>query len=455
VHLHRAATSFPATRPAEPELLRHQRRVYMGLGVTADEPTAPPAPFQLKQITGPWGAGKSQVLARLRWATYAAPRQWLRHLPGTRPGVACVFVDIWKHDTERDLHRALVGEILGHPACVLPWGWLRHPVLATMASHLRNMDVSLPIGAASVSGSVGLPRLSWQRPLERTVGRLNRRRTRLVVVLDELDRASAVVAQAALSMVHRSLDLPGVTVVLVHVPTVVEQKVFSPLFTEIADLRSNATAQVLAEVERGVAEGDVRAKEAWKAIRDGVAADTIGPPEDASTVGTALDQAARAAYVELPLDVQRRIVDHLSEKFLRAHPLRLDAPDAADVAAMVTWGSIGGPLRGTLLSAPPGVGFWRDLLRLHDPRPLEATSSSLLPSIERAAADWQRRPLGTDPGAQLLAGRSLPPVRALKNTLEEVVSGIAAGDVELSEADMVAAVLLALETCRARDEAET
>ncbi len=439
--LYRASTGFVHTPPVRPDLLRNQQEVLRGLEVPGDRSEHPP--FQLKQITGRWGAGKSQVLCAVKHDCWAEPRSWLSWR--SRPPAACVMVDIWKHDSEVDLHRAIVGEILGHPACLLPWGWLRYPLFASVMSYLRNADVTLPFGPAELATSVTLPRLSWQRPLERTVARLNRRQVRLVVVLDELDRASSLVAQAALSMVHRSLDQPGVTVVLVHVPEIVEPKVFNPLFTEIADLRSNATAAVLREVDRSIRAGD-GSSAVWRArLKTALAeADPAQP--------SPLDGFARSAFTSMDGQVQARLVRELGEKFLRSHPLKLGRPQTEDVADMLGWADLRDALRrtGLLPTQTTENHGWRRVVLGPHPR----TRDLPLPDPTRAritdvVADWRVRPLGAVGGGPLVAERRLPPIRPLKNRLEEVVLEMAkAAAAPLTEADLLLAVLVALETCQ-------
>jgi hypothetical protein len=59
-----------------------------------------------------------------------------------------------------------------------------------------------------------------------------------VIVLDEIDRATPRVAQSAMTFALRSLDMPGVVVVLSYVDEIIRYKVFNPLVKSLPDLAS-------------------------------------------------------------------------------------------------------------------------------------------------------------------------------------------------------------------------
>lgn len=439
--LYRASAHFVFEPGHDPTLLSHQQAVFDGLDIRpfAEDPSARTA-FRLHQVTGDWGAGKTEVLHKIRAACHEPPVRWLdRRRLDQR--VACVCVDIWQHDTERDLHRAIVGAVLDHPGALLPWGWLRYPVFGSVASYLRSSNVKIPVFGAELD--VSLPRLTWQRPFERAALRFSERHVRLVIILDEIDRAQNLVAQAALGMVHRSLDRPGVTVVLVHVPEVLDHKAFNPLAGNLDDLRSTATASIQREAQRlGLWPDLVGSLTAHAAQpRSGPPADADEGGDEEPTGGSSGDGASPAAMVPWDLDLaaqeayarfddrsRARVVRNLREKFLSNNEHLLGSPTAADVRAMLSW--------------PEVAAFFA--------RATDVEVTDLAADLETEIQRWRDRPLSVAARSEtLVQGVAIPPIRPLKNALVRVFSDVA-GDADLrplAPGEVVMSVLVALETC--------
>lgn len=198
---------------------------------------------RLLQVEGRWGEGKSFLLGRLD--PYFQDKDEGQPLP------AVVLVDVWKHQAEPDLHLAIFEEVLAHPCYLAGFGWLHYPVLLVGGRYLGSLLVKLPLlgkAGAGIEVPLKLPRLPWQQSFQRLVARQRRKRHRTVIVLDEIDRAAARMAQEAITLTRRALDLPGVTVVLSYVDDLIRYKVFNPLISErLLDLDSTMEAVIYAE----------------------------------------------------------------------------------------------------------------------------------------------------------------------------------------------------------------
>lgn len=197
------------------------------------------------QVRGRWGDGKSFILQRL-----GAQLNLQHRIAGERAAPAVVTVDIWKHESEPDLHLAIFEQVLGTRCFLAHGGWLGYPALALIGRYLP-LVWQLSYRAKTGLGldtSIKVPRLPWQGPLERLVGYQRRRGRIVVILLDEIDRAAPTMAQAAVTMIKRSLDLPGVVVVMSYVIESMRYKVFNPLCVDVLpDLASTMEAVIYAE----------------------------------------------------------------------------------------------------------------------------------------------------------------------------------------------------------------
>lgn len=191
------------------------------------------------QLVGRWGEGKSFALAHVR-----------RQLEERRHRCVVVHVDVWQFETELNLHAAILDRMLAHSRYLFPYGWLHYPtrLLLTdlLGGPMREARLDAHLGKrADVSIPFAIPRLPWQRVLEREVARIGGRRWRprtTVVVLDEIDRATPAVTQAALTLIHRSLNLPNMVILLAYIDSVIRFKAFNPLVGQLEDLETTQLA---------------------------------------------------------------------------------------------------------------------------------------------------------------------------------------------------------------------
>lgn len=188
-------------------------------------------------IRGRWGSGKSYLVDRLL-ATLAHP-------PADELPIPCVAVkvSVWEYQGYDDMQWGVLQAIYAHPRTLERLRWLYLPAVAILLSWLRikfaGLKLKLFDGAVESEATL---RLNWQEHLEKVVGRIVGRGWKVVIVLDEIDRATAPTTQAALTLVHRSLNLPGVVVLLPYVQEQVRVKAFDPFVLELADLKDTAYA---------------------------------------------------------------------------------------------------------------------------------------------------------------------------------------------------------------------
>jgi hypothetical protein len=101
-------------------------------------------------------------------------------------------------------------------------------------------QLRLKTSAVEMDISLGVP-LPWQKYLDKLAAITP---SGFVVVLDEIDRATPPMAQVAIAMIRRSLDKPGITVIVPYVPEQIRYKVFNPLLCETTDLQSSILADI-------------------------------------------------------------------------------------------------------------------------------------------------------------------------------------------------------------------
>ena len=346
----RVAAGF--RRPSEhPDvvLLAHQQDVVDRLGLPPPRGAAGTIQRRaVKQLVGRWGEGKSFLVGALDGAYACEPTACLRR--SRRPSAVLVVVDVWKHAGEADLHKAIVREILSHPALVLPWGWLTYPLGMVSEISIAEARVKATLSQAEVDGTFAMPRLAWQRPLERALRWAVERNTQVVVVLDEVDRASAQAAQAAVTLTERSLDRPGLVVVLSYVEEVLPHKVVSPFVEQLDDLRSTTTATILHLVETS--------KDGW----EGFSKDLLREPSaDAPLIS--VEDALRRAYVRLSPDERSRFRSTTTEKLMDTDRVRLPAVPPEVFHGVLSWPGIEGSVQRILGDVPPPEDVVADVAR--------------------------------------------------------------------------------------------
>lgn len=178
-----------------------------------------------------WGAGKSTTMDHFLQALNAQDDRFV-----------AVRLNVWEYEDYPDLQFGVMQALLAHPKVLERYGWLNFPLwmLAREWGGLRFGAFKFSWGqtTADANGNLHLP---WQSRFERIVARQHLAGRRVVFVLDEIDRASAPSAQSVLTLITRSLALPGVVAVLPFVEEVIRFKTFHPDMVELDDLRDTVT----------------------------------------------------------------------------------------------------------------------------------------------------------------------------------------------------------------------
>lgn len=195
-------------------------------------------PGPLWAIKGGWGSGKSFLMEALH-----------RELEANEQ-VAVVYIHIWREQTEHDLHLAIVEAILSHPKLLLEC-FSAYPNSMVLRKIGHFFSRVMPFGMKVANGSLevlldpqkALPMIA-QQDLEQVVACARRKGLRIVTILDEVDRATIPVAQAAIVLTRRALNLPGLAVVLPYVEGQLRRKVFTPLHDFSPDLHQTFLANL-------------------------------------------------------------------------------------------------------------------------------------------------------------------------------------------------------------------
>lgn len=297
-------------------------------------------------MRGGWGSGKSTVLDA--WASKAEHRH----------DIAVVWCNVWENDSEHDLHWILTQAIVAHPKVMLRA--MDRYTLRLVFTRLINLPRLIPQGLrlrwtpaenAQVDGLV-LPRpLRFQEALENVVQRATQvgykdkdDRLRIVVVLDELDRARAETAQAAMILVRRALELPGMVVVLPYVEEQLLYKVFNPLSAVNIDLRETMLAILRASYmasgqlpDRGLLDEGRRwllGEQGKRAEREAEAAQVLDGEGTRVGLKQALETGLLLYYAGLDRIQRQRVTKLFEEKFiaLSLSPGRLGYKDLPSFA---------------------------------------------------------------------------------------------------------------------------
>ncbi len=214
-------TNKPETTP-----LPFQRRA---LDLLLEQARLSPTPSALG-LQAEWGMGKSFVIDHL-----------LDELNSDGNFVA-VRVNIWEYEDHADLQYGAMQALLAHPRVLERYGWLFYPLWMLVRDwgglSLRRFHFGWKENNVDVDGKLHLP---WQSRFERIVARQHAAGRRVVIVLDEIDRAGAFATQAALTMVMRSLSLPSVVAVVPHVQQSIDFKAFHPDMITLDDLRDTVS----------------------------------------------------------------------------------------------------------------------------------------------------------------------------------------------------------------------
>ena len=211
------------------------------------EDTLADRPGPLIGLKGDWGSGKSRILRTFK--EIVDPRSPIRRMR-LCSDVAVVSINVWECETSPDLHYDIVRKILSHPRilrqCIshYPPSFLFASLRQLFSRFLPDgMHLRLQFSAAAMDANLAVP-LHCQNALRAVVKRWVGGNRRLVVVLEEIDRADSRMAQAALTLAKRALEMDGVTVILPYVQEQLLYKVFSPLHCYSPDLASSMLAVI-------------------------------------------------------------------------------------------------------------------------------------------------------------------------------------------------------------------
>lgn len=256
-------------RPSSPEkstrqsfiLLADQKKAVERIRKEARR-LSPDQPGRMAGLHGDWGAGKSFVVQALLSKGALLDDDDRR--------LAVVRINIWEDQREQDLHLSLVRTVLGYRplyaemASVYPWRLLFAPVLGVLGRLLpKGLEIALGGSQASLKAGVSVAML-WQQSFRYVINEAVQRGWRFVVVMDEIDRADPPLAQAAITLARRALDLPGVLVVLPYVEEQIRYKVFNPVNAVTPDLAG--TLEAILDDQRLSSDEQRR----WREIVDGI-----------------------------------------------------------------------------------------------------------------------------------------------------------------------------------------
>ncbi|MFC6082559.1 P-loop NTPase fold protein [Sphaerisporangium aureirubrum] len=349
-------------------------------------------------LRGRWGEGKSFLLRLLK-------ERW-----DPDPGApALVIVDVWQQETEADLQVSIIEAVLSHPSYLRDLRWCRIPVsflfarpVAGLRDSVRSVQFRmLESRAGNLEAELQLPRVSWQGLFERLTQ--SGARCRTVIALDEADRATPTVTQAALTLARRSADSPRVTVLLPYIQPLIRYKAFNPLLPTLPDLASSMQAVLYEEAMApgGLAaaghgpDGDgsildmiKRSNSGWRAaVKDMPGEQMRLEPTGA---GEVLPWLLAATFASAGPERRQMLQARFEEKYLGPAGLRIAPPGADDLAAML----------GILVRV-------RDIVEhklLHE-KPLSArTHEELGTAIRQGLERWHSR-LATVPPLRILEGR--------------------------------------------------
>lgn len=335
-----------------PEPLGGQRRLIDQL-VELLRRRSPDADGSLIVVRGEWGSGKSYLIRRLRHELDGQEASW----PDGKPPVV-VYIDIWRHSSEPDLHFALLEALLSHPAVPPGPAFFRYPMALLPVLLLRSVtrifkDGQMHLGPFKLA--VTLPTLIWQHILEQVVWRIRRRRRSVLWILDEIDRSSPAMAQAAVTLARRALNLPGCVVLLPYVQEQLRFKVFNPYAVSRPDIGSTLQAVMWEyalrvdpnlSLQKALLEGErlpdplgvyraVESGDGKKASRESTdLLEQILAAEPAATLERHLQWRLSTWLAGARRGVRERLSFLFEEKYLS---LRLDVPPltASEVAEMV------------------------------------------------------------------------------------------------------------------------
>lgn len=192
-------------------------------------------------LRGEWGVGKSTVL-----------REFARQLDESATGVRVITVGVnaWELSDPAEVENYIGGVVFKDWHVLRHGGWWLCPRFDGMLAvlrRLRRFEFNVMGTSLSAEGDAD-SQLPLQKADEfRRLGAcLKRMGTRLVVIIDEVDRCEGLVAQAVLNVTVRSLLAPGIGAIVVRVPHQMRDKTISPWRESLADIDGSNMAVIAA-----------------------------------------------------------------------------------------------------------------------------------------------------------------------------------------------------------------
>jgi len=279
----------------------------------------PGQPGRMAGLEGAWGAGKSYVVGALLNTV---------NVSGDNKLVA-LRINIWEEEREHDLHLSLVRNVLEQRALFdrfvddYPWRLLFAPLLNTLGRLLPNgLEVAFGGSGASLKAGISVPML-WQQSFRVVVDMAVQDGWKFIVILDEIDRADPPLAQAAITLARRALDLPGVLVVLPYVEEQIRYKVFNPATAVTPDLLG--TLEAILDGEAGKL--DARERALWSkfaAAAQSPADEDESPDKKSKTSGDKESATRNVVPLEKMRESRRQFLVALYFDRVVGYPARRD-----------------------------------------------------------------------------------------------------------------------------------
>jgi len=373
-------------------------------------------PGPLIGVRGRWGSGKSFLLDQLKIRLDKTPEK----KPKTQTVV--VPINIWRDETVADLHFSIARTILAHKT-VREACFSEYPPTMAFASAIEFIRQLLPNGGrmkfqfygAALDASLAVP-MNWQAALDAASRCWSAKGIRVIVIMDEIDRATPPMAQAAITLCRRALELPGIAVILPYVEDQLWFKVFNPVQNCSPDLMSTMLATIEEDFPLTLEEFDsnsiggfsITAKQLnSRTIQVTSSSEGEEGKQESGTKQTddSLASKLRTAYFRKFLAYDRsdtqgilhrsRLYRRFSEKYLSTilDVPRLTRGDVADVLSVF----------------PALLTISKDLIGNMDLRNLLIEMIGYLITMEKLEAIRQRRPL-------------VPSIRSLEGRLDRSLS---------------------------------
>lgn len=309
-------------------------------------------------LRGAWGSGKSHVLSALL----------LEMEQKEHERVATVFMSVWREQSERSLHVAIVEAILSHPL-ILHRCFAAYPNRLILRKLGHALTQWLPRGLhlnhagmdADIDPRLALPLLA-QRELEVVVARARAQCLRIVLILDEVDRATIEVAQAALVLTKRSLNLPGLAVLLAYVEEQLRLKVFNPRHNHIPELHQT----FLMNIEHHLCAGNFTWLKDFQSMVEAILGRTeSGQPPAIDVIGRYWemqrlhrDEQLAMLFLKQKPHERTRIISQSEEKYL-SFKRDMPALRPADIADVYAFNSLHENMREPYLAPNTQDKYWR------------------------------------------------------------------------------------------------